>query len=460
MPAPSDRARAYMSTVTYNLGPAGAHMTWSLRTLIPTAANAAALQEFARRLGPDFQHWFIDDDTLLPLEACQGRWRPAVDALAFAVRPGGGVPSIGESAGRFDTHIGPLGLARGTRSKYARVRRMVMTWAVWKGVFAQLLPMSDEFVRAFVWDSLAFAATFPVLKQALDAIKAWHRKLGMRIPLDGAGDYRRFSNQLKRFQPSHHPVKFPIHAEAVRRLLTLPLPPHPPCAGVKPPTPRGRWVRCPTCWAYLIRWFCCLAGATGTLTACRCLELGLLKTCCIWWQYDFLVGGWARFKEGAAYNIQVRKNDQHRVGHQARVGVPKDKRYDLLAQTREAIRLLGTEPGPNCEARFDSKTPCRFCPPLFPRRVKKGTEFDLKRHATSPEISAMIIAGLAAVGFNTTGFSGISARRGGLSTAIEGGVPEAILWMQSGHSQDLAARRYVALHSPALLYATYESFHL
>ena len=449
-----------MSTVTYNLGPAGAHMTWSRRTLIPTAANAAALQEFARRLGPDFQHWFIDDDTLLPLEACQGRWRPAVDALAFAVRPGGGVPSIGESAGRFDTHIGPLGLARSTRSKYARVRRMVMTWAVWKGVFAQLLPMSDEFVRAFVWDSLAFAATFPVLKQALDAIKAWHRKLGMRIPLDGAGDYRRFSNQLKHFQPSHHPVKFPIHAEAVRRLLTLPLPPHPPCAGVKPPTPRGRWVRCPTCWAYLIRWFCCLAGATGTLTACRCLELGLLKTCCIWWQYDFLVGGWARFKEGAAYNIQVRKNDQHRVGHQARVGVPKDKRYDLLAQTREAIRLLGTEPGPNCEARFDSKTPCRFCPPLFPRLVKKGTEFDLKRHATSPEISAMIIAGLAAVGFNTTGFSGISARRGGLSTAIEGGVPEAILWMQSGHSQDLAARRYVALHSPALLYATYESFHL
>ena len=72
----------------------------------------------------------------------------------------------------------------------------------------------------------------------------------------------------------------------------------------------------------------------------------------------------------------------------------------------------------------------------------------------------MIISALAHVGFNTTGFSGISARKGGLSTAIEAGVPEAILWMQSGHSQDVAARRYVALNSPALLYRTYESFDL
>jgi hypothetical protein len=72
----------------------------------------------------------------------------------------------------------------------------------------------------------------------------------------------------------------------------------------------------------------------------------------------------------------------------------------------------------------------------------------------------MIIRGLSHVGVDTSGFSGISARRGGLSTAIEAGVPEAILWMQSGHAQDLAARRYVELNSPALLYRTYESFDL
>ncbi len=72
----------------------------------------------------------------------------------------------------------------------------------------------------------------------------------------------------------------------------------------------------------------------------------------------------------------------------------------------------------------------------------------------------MIISTLAHVGFNTAGFSCISARKGGLSTAIEAGVTEAILWMQSGHAQDIAARHYVKLHSPTLLYCTYESFNL
>ena len=156
----------------------------------------------------------------------------------------------------------------------------------------------------------------------------------------------------------------------------------------------------------------------------------------------------------------MRKNDQFRHGHQCRISIPKDKRFDLLAQTREALRLLGTLQGLDCEVRFDHIVPCRHCAPLFPRRFKKGTEFDLSRQATSPEISAMIISGLAHVGFNTAGFSCISARKGGLSTAIEAGVLEAILWMQSCHAQDVAARRYVALNSPALLYRTYEAFDL
>ena len=72
----------------------------------------------------------------------------------------------------------------------------------------------------------------------------------------------------------------------------------------------------------------------------------------------------------------------------------------------------------------------------------------------------MVVRGLGYVGFNTALFSGISARRGGLSTAVEAGVPEAILWMQSGHVQDVAARRYIKLGSPKLLYRTWEAFRL
>ena len=64
------------------------------------------------------------------------------------------------------------------------------------------------------------------------------------------------------------------------------------------------------------------------------------------------------------------------------------------------------------------------------------------------------------MGFDTSLFSGISARRGGLSTSteIEAGVSEHILWTQSGHAQDVAAQRQ--LGSPALLYKTWAVFDL
>jgi hypothetical protein len=460
MPGPSDRTTAFRSTVVYNLGAgeAGADPRWNPRTTIPTLATLAPIRALAARRGWAIDAWLFNDGAAGPLEACQGRWRPAVNALAFPV---GVVASVAASVAAFNEHIRPLERARGTRVKYFIHRQSVLTWAIWKGVLPLLLPMSDDLVRAYVWDCLAFEASHSVLKHALDAIKAWHRRLDLPVPLDGPGDYRRITTSLARFQPVPRILKFPIHKDAVRRLLTLPLPPHPPCAGVLPPKPaQPGWRRCPICWSFLHRWFDCLAAATATLICSRCLELGQLQTCDIWRDFDFLRGGWQQFKGGAAYNIKIRKNDQFRFGHQPRVGVPADPRFDVLAQTGEACRLLQTLPRPNCDRRTDTSVPCRACAPLFPRRIKNGTEFDLSRPASSAEISAMIIRGLAHVGFDTSGFSGISARRGGLSTAIEAGVPEAILWMQSGHAQDLAARRYVELNSPALLYRTYEAFDL
>ena len=57
-------------------------------------------------------------------------------------------------------------------------------------------------------------------------------------------------------------------------------------------------------------------------------------------------------------------------------------------------------------------------------------------------------------------FSGISARKGGLTTAISAGVPEEIVYLQSGHGQTRAARAYMHLQDPALLFATYQAFGL
>ena len=63
-------------------------------------------------------------------------------------------------------------------------------------------------------------------------------------------------------------------------------------------------------------------------------------------------------------------------------------------------------------------------------------------------------------GADTKHFSGISARKGGLTTAITAGVTEEILFLQSGHGQARAARNYIHLQDPARLFDTFRAFGL
>ncbi len=211
--------------------------------------------------------------------------------------------------------------------------------------------------------------------------------------MDGPGAYRSVINSLRRFQlVAQVPriLKFPIHKFAIRRLLTAGVkPPHPGRQASSRPTPRpkGAWTCGPICWTFLHHWFNCLAEVTATLTCCRCKKLGLLQTCDIWRGYDFTVGGWAEFKAGAAFDIKVRKNDNFLADHQARMGVPKDGRYDLLAQTKEALRLLGTTPGPLCDGRFDHPYPAAIAPRsslAASRRAPSSTSRGRQRPPRSP----------------------------------------------------------------------------
>ena len=67
---------------------------------------------------------------------------------------------------------------------------------------------------------------------------------------------------------------------------------------------------------------------------------------------------------------------------------------------------------------------------------------------------------LGACGADMSRFSGISARKGGLTTAITAGVTEEILFLQSGHGQTRAARNYMHLQEPDRLFDTFRAFQL
>ena len=57
-------------------------------------------------------------------------------------------------------------------------------------------------------------------------------------------------------------------------------------------------------------------------------------------------------------------------------------------------------------------------------------------------------------------FSGVSARKGGLSTAIEAGVEEIILYLQSGHGPPRAARPNMHIRDPRRLLEVFDAFCL
>ena len=65
------------------------------------------------------------------------------------------------------------------------------------------------------------------------------------------------------------------------------------------------------------------------------------------------------------------------------------------------------------------------------------------KHPFSNAFSEMVIRALRYVGCDTSVFSGVCACRGGLSIAIEAGVPEPILWLQSGHAQSRFCFPYI-----------------
>ncbi len=53
----------------------------------------------------------------------------------------------------------------------------------------------------------------------------------------------------------------------------------------------------------------------------------------------------------------------------------------------------------------------------------------------------MVVSALGDIGISSPAFTWASCRMGGLTVATEAGVPESIMWMQSGHAQDRRGER-------------------
>jgi hypothetical protein len=71
-----------------------------------------------------------------------------------------------------------------------------------------------------------------------------------------------------------------------------------------------------------------------------------------------------------------------------------------------------------------------------------------------------VINSLKMLEVDTRHFSWLSMRRGGISAGLVACVPEPILFLQSGHGSNCAARNYMVPRNPHILFETYNAFGL
>ena len=421
---------------------------WGPRGGIPTLLSVALLATTIAEAGLDPSMLLHNDSPQTALERANGDWRPVMASLA-STNPA--TESISALAAEFIRNVRPMERGHNTRKAAWAGWRVVLSWAAARDGLHEILPMTEEVLYAFLWDALTMGTTFHVLKSLVNAVQARHNLFRLEPPIAPGGDYGRLMKALARFQGVPRKLLFPISRDAVVRMLRLAMPIHPACAG-----PAGG---CTLCAHFMAMWRDCLAAIISTIGCMRPDEVASL-TVCDWWPDHDTHKGFPQFAGGAALHSIKMKNDQERKGHQRRYSKAADPSLDAVGQLCAFLGQAGLTQHPRCRKMQDLSTFCKLCPPLFPLSTRDGRGFRTDRQPSPTHCSEMIVRGLTHVGFDPDWFSGVCARRGGLSTAIEAGVPEHILWMQSGHAQTVAARTYVRLNSPTLLYDTWAAFKL
>jgi hypothetical protein len=342
--------------------------------------------------------------------------------------PGG---SVSEMAAAFRAHVSPSAATASTGSKDWAGWRKMLSWAIARRALGKILPMSRPTREALIWDMLACQCTANIIKGVIDAFQARHRGFSLTSPIVGPRAYSRLTQSLTRFQGTQSLYKSLITPALVKAMLS-----------VKTSTPaQERNV---------------LAACVGTVDGLRPAEGADLQACDLRFEFDLRHG--PQYRGTAATNVMKRKQDQGRKSHHPRIGRGSRPETDIVRRLRAFMVSCGTVPGLGCSKAVRPHARCPVCAPLFPSFLPGGAPHKATPSPTS--FSDMILKALKLAGADTRDFSGVCPRRGCNSTAIEAGVPEPIIWLQTGHAQSNSARAYIKLSEPDLLFATWAAFDL
>jgi hypothetical protein len=292
--------------------------------------------------------------------------------------------------------------------------------------------------EALITHLLASKCSAAQIKEVWHAIIAQHRKFRLAAPTDDHAAYARYwkvvENQAAK--GTQRLTKSPLYAKHLKDILCL---------------------RVGTFGSTRDQ----LAVALATVCALRPGEVTELQSCDVWYDFDCAVVSGALYKGTAAINVRFRKNDQAAKGHHPRVGKAADPRFDIVRKLKAYQREFRLENRAGCTKKDAPADRCKWCFPLFPRTKQRDLiTVPTMCQLTTSWFSSATNQQCTAIGLDPKRFTGVSARKGGISTALDGGVNEAVIYLQSGHGSHSAGRDYMAVSNVALLYATWSSFRL
>ena len=338
--------------------------------------------------------------------------------------------SLDDHSALFDAQILPSTQALRTRRSYFANWRAFVTYALHHDCLEQVIPASPKVIKGYLWFLLQSGYRPGSITLKLYAIIDRHRRFKLPFPYH----QREIKSWIKAFErlcgvPRRD--KLAITATHLKAMLSS-------------PDSRGS-----------LRNLRDIAiVALGTICALRVSEITEIDVC------DLLF----EFEPGTlAVRIKKRKNDQKRAGLWPRIGRSTHPQYDVISLLQSCLRRANLELSPACEKQRHPRSACRTCGRLFSRLSACGKQTNPVGHrmhgTTSNTIRDAVNNCLRQAGFPADEFSGISMRRGGLTTALAGGVPSDLYELQSGHSS-AAWKSYVRPGQTDQLLRFYHSFQL
>jgi hypothetical protein len=405
------------------------------KSVLPTLSNAEHfLLSLAHRTGASRKYLFRNISAQTVLEQSDGNWDRTI--IPLAAHAGTSLPQL---TAAFDRHVQPSFQACLTRKQSWRSWCSVLTWATGRGTLHLLMPMSISTLKGMIWDMMSMLAPHSVLKNIIDSIQSRHRLFGLDPPLSGPRSYSRFLHILDSVQGKQQAPTYPIEKFMIHQLLSRQ-------------------------HSSLTQFRNCLATVTTTIGMFRPDTGRSLQSCDVFFNADAL-RGFKEFTGCANLNISRSKTDQTRKGHTIRFGRSKDRSKDVVYQLGLWMDVAHLRPRSGCQKSFRRHARCSVCPPLFPKlQCGAGGQIVATNFAMSASsFSEMIPTALSYIGIASPGYSGKSAKIGGMSIAADAGVPEYLIWMQSGHTgkmKSLSARGYITLSNTSLLYSAFNAFGL